>query len=588
MDNAIFKALLAIGVLALSVPMLHAHQPSTPKEQFRELYTREWQWRQLQQATNEDRNGPPRADLPDVGPAAQQQRLQYWQDVLRQLSSLDARALDESDRIDFQVYRAQVEALEAAQRFRDYERPLTSDTSFWGDLAQSARGPFATEADYRYFLSQLQQLPRYFRQNVENMRAGLRRGFTLPRVSLEGRDGTISSVIAAGATTENIYYTPFREIPAAIPPTVQAELRAEALRHVEKSVLPAYRELLQFYRNEYLPRAQRSIAAYDLPDGRAYYASKVREYTTLPMNAEDVHALGMTEVAAIRAEMQTIMTEVGFRGSLPEFLTFLRTDPQFVAKSPEELLGRAAWIAKRFDAVSERWFGRLPRKRFAIVPVPADVAPFYTAGRGGPGYYYLNTYNLPARGLYSLTALTLHESAPGHAFQMPLANENTALPAFRRETYLSVFGEGWALYSERLGVEMGLYETPYDRFGMLSYQMWRACRLVVDTGIHALKWPREKAQAFMRDNTALAEHEIITEVDRYIAWPGQALSYYIGELEILKARRRAEAALGARFDIRAFHDAVLALGSVPMPVLQESIDRFIANGGRSPYADPAH
>jgi uncharacterized protein (DUF885 family) len=248
------------------------------------------------------------------------------------------------------------------------------------------------------------------------------------------------------------------------------------------------------------------------------------------------------------------------------------------------LLDRAAWIAKSFDGKAGDWFGRLPRRRFAIVPVPDDIAPFYTAGRGGAGVYLVNTYDLPSRPLYALTALTLHESAPGHAFQMPLAQENTSLPAFRRETYISAFGEGWALYCERLGVEMGMYETPYDRFGMLSYQAWRAARLVVDTGLHTQNWTRDQAVAYLSENTALPAHEISTEVDRYIAWPGQALAYYLGQMTIMTARRKAETELGARFDIRAFHDTVLQLGCVPMPVLTARIDRFIAEGGASPFA----
>jgi len=243
---------------------------------------------------------------------------------------------------------------------------------------------------------------------------------------------------------------------------------------------------------------------------------------------------------------------------------------------------RAAWIAKKFDGKAGDYFGRLPRSRFAILPVAPEIAPFYTSGRGGPGGYWVNTYNLPARPLYSLPALTLHESAPGHAFQMPIALEQKGRPPFRN-AYISAYGEGWALYSERLGTEMGIYETPYEVFGMLSYQAWRASRLVVDTGIHAKGWTREQAQKYLMENTALSSHEVMTEVDRYISWPGQALSYYLGEMAIFEARKKAEKALGSKFDIRAFHDTILELGSVPLPVLQARIDEFIAGGGKSPY-----
>jgi uncharacterized protein (DUF885 family) len=285
--------------------------------------------------------------------------------------------------------------------------------------------------------------------------------------------------------------------------------------------------------------------------------------------------------------MHGVMSEVGFAGDLPAFLKSLRADPKFYVTTPQALLDRAAWIAKTFDGKAARWFGRLPRARFAIRPVPAAIAPFYTAGRGGPGVYLLNTYDLPSRPLYQLTALTLHESAPGHAFQMPLAAEQKGQPEFRRKSYISAFGEGWALYCERLGEEMGMYATPYDRFGMLSYQAWRAARLVVDTGVHAMGWTRDQALACLSDNTALSPHEVETEVDRYISWPGQALAYYLGQKTILEARTRAQAALGARFDIRAFHDTVLQLGSVPLPVIDRRIARFIAEGGPSPYAADA-
>jgi uncharacterized protein (DUF885 family) len=288
-------------------------------------------------------------------------------------------------------------------------------------------------------------------------------------------------------------------------------------------------------------------------------------------------------VSRLHGEMLDVMKETGFTGDFPAFLRFLRSDPRFYAKTPDELLMRAAWIAKKFDGKASLFFGYLPRARFAIKPVPDDLAPFYTSGRGGPGVYLVNTYNLPGRPLYNLTALTLHESAPGHAFQMPIAIEHTNQPEFRRHTYISAFGEGWALYCERLGLEMGMYDTPYDRFGMLGYQIWRAARLVVDTGLHSQRWTRDRAIAYLHDYTALPEHEIETEVDRYIAWPGQALSYYLGEQAILKDREKAQKELGPKFNIRAFHDAVLELGSVPLPVLDARIDKFIADGGKGPY-----
>jgi uncharacterized protein (DUF885 family) len=427
----------------------------------------------------------------------------------------------------------------------------------------------------------LNDVPRYFREEMDNMRAGLARGFTPPKVTLQGRDKSVAMV--AEAKPEDVaFFKPFKEMPAAIPAAEQAELRAAALKAIRESVLPAYAGLLDFLRKDYLPRATEALAAERLPEGKAYYQSKIVEFTTTNMSAEQIHQIGLAEMAKIRAEMEQVMAQVGFKDGLPAFLQFLRTDPQFYAKTPQELLMRAAWIAKKFDAKADQYFGRLPRSRFAIIPVPPEQAPYYTSGRGGPGVYLVNTYNLPARALYSLPALTLHESAPGHAFQMPVALEQKGRPPFRN-AYISAFGEGWALYSERLGTEMGIYETPYEVFGMLSYQAWRASRLVVDTGVHAKGWTREQALSYLMENTALSAHEVETEVDRYISWPGQALSYYLGQMAIIEARKKAEAALGAKFDIRAFHDTVLELGSVPLPVLAARIDRFIAEGGKGPY-----
>ena len=579
--------MLAIALLPVAGTAAAAKHPLRGREsadaRLRALYTAEYECRRRQEAANEDSGpGAPRG-LPDVGPAAQAARLDRWTRTATALAAIPVADLSPAERVNRAVYKGQIDALLAAQRFREYEKPLNADSSFWGDVAEAARQPFASEADYRGYLAMLHDVPRYYEQQIANMRAGLKRGFTPARVTLEGRDAGVAQVVEAKSVDASPFYAPFRSFPATIPAATQAALRAEATAVIRDAVVPAHARLLAFLRGEYMPGARTTLAAFDLPDGRAYYQSKLAEFTTLDQTPEQVHRIGLAEMARIRGRMQQVMTQVGFKGDLPAFLRFLRTDPRFYATTPQALLDRAAWIAKTFDGKAARFFGRLPRSRFAIRPVPDEIAPFYTGGRGGPGIYLVNTWNLPARPLYSLPALTLHESAPGHAFQMPLAAENRALPAFRRDTYLSVYGEGWALYCEALGEEMGMYETPYELFGMLSYQAWRASRLVVDTGIHAMGWSREQAQAYLRENTALADHEIVTEVDRYIAWPGQAVSYYTGELAILAARRRAERALGAKFDIRAFHDAILSLGSVPLSEIDRRVDRLIVEGGKGPY-----
>ncbi|GAC1697757.1 MAG: DUF885 family protein [Steroidobacteraceae bacterium] len=583
----LIRTLAVSAVLALSCAPLGgcARHPahSGADARLQAIYEREWQWRMGQLPDDEDSTRPIADHLPRVDPATQAMRLGYWQDVLRQLDAIPRAALSAKEQVNLDIYRAQILVLIANQRFRDFEMPANSDSTFWTNIGYTARRTFRNQDDYRHWIAQLRDIPRYFREEMGEMRAGMKRGFTPPRVTMEGRDSSITAV--TGATPEaSLLYTPFRDM-TGVPAAAQVKLRAEAVGVIRDTAQPAYRELLDFVRTEYVPGMRTSIAAQDLPDGRAYYRAKVREFTTLDMDPAAIHELGVAEVARLHGEMLGAMRASGFKGEFPAFLAMLRSDPRFYAKTPEELLLRAAWIAKRFDGKAAQFFGYLPRARFAIKPVPVDLAPFYTAGRGGPGVYLLNTYDLKSRPLYNLTALTLHESAPGHAFQMPIAMEHKDQPAFRQLTYVYAYGEGWALYCERLGLEMGLYEDAYDRFGMLGYQIWRAARLVVDTGIHSQGWTREQALDYFRQYTALTEHEIGTEIDRYITWPGQALSYYLGERAILAARSRSEAALGERFNIRAFHDAVLELGSVPLPVLTAQIDRFIAEGGRGPYPD---
>ena len=551
--------------------------------QFKAIYTQEWSWRQSQKLEEgEDDDNGVSATLPRVDAATQEKRLAYWQGVMKKLEGIQQNKLSAEELINYQVYKAQIAALVDAQKFREYEKPLNADTAFWSNMASGARNPLTKEQEYRDYIKQLADVPRYFNEQIVNMRAGMARGFTPPKVTLVGRDGSITSVTEAKTPQDTVFYMPFKTMPATMPAARQEELRAQGLKAIETSVLPSYRNLLKFMRDEYTPKSREDLAAENLPDGKAYYQSKIVEFTTTAMSADEIHKIGVSEMDKIRTEMLAVIKQTGFEGDLPAFLQFLRTDSRFYAKTPEELLMRSAWVAKKFDGKVAQYFGYLPRRRFAVIPVPDDQAPFYTSGRGGPGVYLVNTYNLPSRALYSMPALTLHESAPGHAFQMPVAMEQKGRPAFRN-AYISAYGEGWALYSERLGVEMGMYETPYEVFGMLSYQAWRASRLVVDTGIHSKGWTRKQAQDYLKANTALSEHEIETEVDRYISWPGQALSYYLGEMSIINARKKAEAALGGKFDIRAFHDTVLQLGSVPLPVLEARVDLFIKEGGKSPY-----
>lgn len=570
---------LVIALLA-QVP-LHAQEPvaSAADLKFKAIYEKEWTWRKAQFPGMQDdgENGSPADHLPRVDAESQRARRAVWEDVLKQLDQVPVNELSASERINFAIYRPQVSDLADNVRFGSYEMPFNSDSSFWSDLGFITRRPMRKAEDVEAYLKLLGDIPRYFDEQLLNMRAGLKRGFSVPREVLAGRDVSIAAVAELTDPGKSEFYKPLVELPKSISVERQEQLRTDARKVIGEQVIPAFSNLLTFFRDEYMVKARKTLAAKAMPNGKAWYRQQIREYTTLDLEPEAIHRIGLDEVARIHAQMLSTMEAAGFNGSFAEFLAFLRTDPQFYAKTPEELLMRAAWIAKRVDAKLSRFFGTLPRGRFGIEPVPADIAPFWTAGRGGATTYWLNTWNLPSRPLYNLPALTLHESAPGHSMQLSLAEEQTAQPEFRRTSYISAYGEGWGLYAEKLGTEMGIYTTPYEDFGRLTYEMWRACRLVIDTGIHHKGWSREEAIAYLRDHTALSEHEVATEVDRYISWPAQALSYKLGEIRIVALRAEAEKELGADFDIRAFHDALLAQGSVPLPVLDEQIHQFIAD-----------
>ena len=583
----LLACLALAGVVLAGAPAANALQkpaaPANADARLKALYTKEWAWRETELAHADEGDAVPiQPYLPKVDAASQERRLAYWQDVRRQLDAIPEASLSPEQRVNYEIYRDQIDTLISQQKFREYEKPFNSDSSFWSSFNYTAMRTLHDAKEYRAYIAQMNDIPRYFAEYTVNMRAGLKRGFTPPKATLVGREVSVSATVDAKDPESTLFWKPFKAMPASIPAAEQAALRAEAKVTIERTVKPAYATLLVFLRDDYIPHTAETLAAESLPDGPAYYRAQIKEYSTLDMAPEDIHQLGLAEVAKIHAQMLDVMKETGFQGDFPAFLAYLRSDPKFYAKTPDELLMRGAWIAKRVDGKLSAYFGWLPRSRFAIEPVPADMAPFYTSARGGKSTYLLNTYDLPSRPLYNLTALTLHESAPGHSLQGGLAEEQTDLPDFRRYIYISAYGEGWALYCERLGVEMGMYDTPYDRFGMLTFQMWRAARLVVDTGIHHKGWTRAQAIQFLHENTALADHDIEIEVDRYISWPGQAVSYYLGMMAIVDERAKAEKALGPKFDIRAFHDTVLSMGSVPLPVLRARIDRFIAEGGRDP------
>ena len=481
---------LLSAVLFATFLALSPHAAQTPRDttsadaRLRALYTDEWNWRQKELAQSGAQPGDPSDRFPRVDAASQQARLAYWTRALATLDTIPFDQLSAEEKVNAQVFRTSIRALANDVRFRTYEAPFNSDTFFWTEF--TPRQGFPTATAYRAYLGRLRDVPRYFDEQIANMRAGLARGFTVPRVSVIGRDKTIEPYVKGDAS--NPLYTPFAQMPATIPANDQAALRAEAVTVIRETVAPAYVKLLAMMRDEYLPKARTTLAASTMPDGDAFYQAMIEKFTTLTLTARQIHDIGLKEVSRIQAEMEAVKQQAAFKGTMAEFFTFLRTDPQFYAKTPRELLSYSAYVSKKADWKLAETIGFLPRRRHGIRPVPDALAPIYTGGRGGLESCLMNTYNLPARPLYTLASLTLHECTPGHSFQAALALEGPERPPFRRATSFSGYGEGWGLYTEWLGTVMGIYETPYEDFGRLTYEMWRASRLVIDTGIHQFGW----------------------------------------------------------------------------------------------------
>lgn len=501
---------------------------------------------------------------------------------LARLNAVDVSALDEQNRINHAIIVSQVQNSVDEYDFNAHYMPLTSEFGFHSALSfMVSRSSFKTVEDYQLYLKRLVGVPRYFEQNIAWMKKGIAIGLTQPKPVLLGYEDSINAFIVK-SPEQSEFYKPFKNKPEHISDADFAKLKTQAQSIISNSVIPSYQSYLSFFETEYAPNARAEIGISTTPNGSEFYQNRVKHYTTTDMTAEQVHQLGLAEVKRIRDEMQQVIAKTGFTGSFAEFVQFLRTDPQFYAKSAEQLLKEASFIAKKADAQLPKFFKLLPRTPYGVAPVPDSIAPKYTTGRyvgankdTAPGYYWVNTYGLDKRPLYVLEALTLHEAVPGHHLQISLNKELENVPGYRRSHYISAFGEGWGLYSEYLGKEMGFYQDAYSDFGRLTYEMWRAARLVVDTGMHMFGWSRERAMTFMQDNSALSLHNIKTETDRYISWPGQALSYKIGELTIKRLRKKTEQALGAEFDIREFHFQILKNGSLPLNLLEAQIDAYI-------------
>ncbi|MBK9257985.1 MAG: DUF885 domain-containing protein [Saprospiraceae bacterium] len=506
-------------------------------------------------------------------------RLSLYEPILNQLENLDTTKLSLNDLINKELLELELSNEITDLKFQSYLMPLNSEGGFLLNIIYSSQYLDVRKPENRKkYIEKLHLLPAYLQAQKELMQEGIRQNKTSPKTVTKLCINMLEDFISQDADNNFLVHCTEGLNDAD-------SLKNEVISLVQAKIKPAYKEFLAFVYDEYLPASQDSPGISALEGGNVYYEDKVRYFTTLELTPEMVFTTGESEVARIKSEMLNIINEIGFKGDYAAFLHFLRTDPQFYAKNPRELLYRASWLSKKIEGKLPKYFNKLPRMPFSVEPVPEAIAPNYTTGRysegnyetGKPGEYWVNTFKLESRPFYVLPALTLHEAVPGHHLQIMLSKEMENIPKFRENLYISAFGEGWGLYSEYLGKEAGMYETPYEDFGRLTYEMWRACRLVVDVGLHYKGWTRQQAVDFMSTNTALSLHEVNTEIDRYIGWPAQAVSYKIGELKIRELRKRAEEILGDKFDIKAFHDLVLSNGSIKLSTLEQIVDNYISD-----------
>ena len=507
----------------------------------------------------------------------------FAEEKLNKLNNINQDNLSKNEQISFELLKF---VLKDKIDFYKYERflnPLLSDSGFHINLGFFVR-PITNHNQAKNYLNKLNAIPKFVDQNLENLRRGLIKGVSQPLVIFNGYETSYNMHIT-NSFDNNFFYTPFKNLPESMNMEFKDSIINQGKLAIEKVVIPQFKRIKKFFEDEYYPQTRTTIGVSNIPNGREFYQNRINYYTTSEeYTSDEIHQIGLKEVNRIKEEMYSVIEKLNFDGSFSDFLKFLRNDKQFYAKTPDELLMRARDIAKRADEQLPKFFKTLPRKPYGVAPVPESIAPKYTAGRyvgtsknsTNPGYYWVNTYDLSSRTLYTLPSLTVHEAVPGHHLQGSLNNElGDSIPRFRKNLYLSAYGEGWGLYTEFLAKDMGLYTTLYEEFGKLTYEMWRACRLVVDTGIHSKGWTRQEAVNFMASNTALSLHEINTETDRYISWPGQALSYKIGELKIRSLREKAENELGERFDIREFHEVILEQGTVTLSILEKRVNNFI-------------
>lgn len=577
--------MLALRRTGLLLLFMVSSALADPAGEFRTLLADAWEWQLAENPVQASQLGDRRYNdqWPDLSLDAFARRRTQQEALLSRLRAIDPSQLDAADQLDYDLFRRDLQDQLDAYAFRDYLMPI-NQLSGVQSLESTAEGlRFETVQDYDDWLARMAKVPEYIAQTMALQEEGRRTGYMPPEILMQRIPAQIARQLTEDAA-QSPYYQAFREFPEYVSTADRERISKRARQIIERDIVPAYRELSRYFENRYLPAARASIGASELPNGRAFYEYRTRLFTTTRMTPEEIHRLGLDEVRRIRAEMQLIIDELEFAGSYADFLQFLRTDPRFYFDTPEELFDAYLATCKRIDPELIRLFGRLPRMPYGLRAIPDNIAPdtttaYYSqpaADGSRAGYYYVNLYRPEVRPKYEIEVLSVHEAVPGHHLQIALQMELGDMPAFRRYSGFTAFTEGWGLYSESLGYELGLYKDPYSRFGALTYEMWRAVRLVVDTGIHYKGWSRQQAIDFFKDNAAKTELDIINEIDRYIAWPGQALAYKIGQMKILELRRRAEQRLGDRFDIRDFHDTLLGGGALPLDILETRMDQWLA------------
>jgi uncharacterized protein (DUF885 family) len=581
-----FLIVLSISLFTPSISFYCVAAESSASDEFSALLKDAWEFRLREDPLMATETGDHRYDelLPSVSVADEERRNDAARQFSARLENIERGELSDADQANYDIFARSLRDLLREHEFQIYLMPINDRRGFHIDFPELPRNmPLTTTKDYRNYIVRLKRFLQHTTEHIELLREGIRRDFTVPSVVMQRYNEPLEAQIVDDPE-KSLLYRPLLEFPESVPDRDREGLRATARTAIMESVVPAYKQFLNFMKNEYVPSCRDTIAASALPNGREYYRFCVAKFTTLDnASPEQIHSIGKAEVERIRGEMDEIIKKLKFEGGFAKFTEGLRSDPKFYAETPEELEKEVAFVLKRMDGQLPKLFGRLPRMPYGVRQVPEYIAPqatfaYYQTPTGDgrrAGFFYINTYNLPARPIYMLEALSLHEAVPGHHLQLAIQQELENMPEFRKYTGFTAFVEGWALYAERLGLETGFYEDPYSDFGRLTMEIWRACRLVVDTGIHYLGWTRDQAIEYLRDNSAMPMHDIRAEVDRYIGWPGQALAYKTGEMKIRELREEAESELGEDFDVRAFHDVVLGNGAVPLGMLEANVRAWI-------------